>query len=559
MSRSPKRALRSEILPVSSSAKRAALYLRVSTGRQAEGQVSLPSQRELAMRYCADRGWPVVAEFVDAGLSGRDDHRPQLRAMLDAAQAADRPFDLIVVHAFSRFFRDSVSMELTIRRLRKVGVEIVSITQPSGPDPSQQMVRQIIGLFDEYTSHENGKNVSRAMAENARQGFHNGTTPPLGYVAVEAERRGAKIKRRLAIHPVEAETVRLIFQLYVLGDHQTGTAPLGIKEIAKWLNERGHRTKRGGAFGVGPTHTILTNPIYIGEGRYNLRDSRSGTRRPDHEVITYQVPPIIDRDLFEKVQAKRAAHHPRVTAPRVASPAMLLTGIAVCAECGAGMTQRTGTSRSGRIYHYYCCAGRAQKGPSACRGTSVRMSALDSAVLSTLRDQLLQPDRLAAVLSGILDRRAARISAIDTRLFALQREAQEAEDKLARLYRLVEDGTVGVDDILKQRLEALKSVRTKARAALDHARSLAGAVTSVDADKIARFASAMGQFLADESNPALKAYLRTIVGQVVVGVEKIRIIGSKEMIAAAIAGQNTNVPGVRSFVPKWRARKDSNL
>ena len=54
-------------------------------------------------------------------------------------------------------------MELCIRKLRKHGVEVVSITQPTGDDPSQQMMRQIIGIFDEYTSRENGKNVMRAM------------------------------------------------------------------------------------------------------------------------------------------------------------------------------------------------------------------------------------------------------------------------------------------------------------------------------------------------------------------------------------------------------------
>lgn len=54
-------------------------------------------------------------------------------------------------------------MELTIRKVRKHGVEVVSTTQPTGNDPSQEMMRQIIGIFDEYTSKENGKQVTRAM------------------------------------------------------------------------------------------------------------------------------------------------------------------------------------------------------------------------------------------------------------------------------------------------------------------------------------------------------------------------------------------------------------
>lgn len=86
-------------------------------------------------------------------------------------------------------------MELTIRKLRKHGVEVVSVTQPTEDDPSQILVRQIIGAFDEHISREISKNTTRAMGESARQGFWNGATPPLGCRIVEAERRGQKIKR----------------------------------------------------------------------------------------------------------------------------------------------------------------------------------------------------------------------------------------------------------------------------------------------------------------------------------------------------------------------------
>lgn len=58
-----------------------------------------------------------------------------------------------------------------VRRLAKVGVKLVSITQELCDDPAQVMMRQVIALFDEYQSRENGKHVLRAMKENARQGL----------------------------------------------------------------------------------------------------------------------------------------------------------------------------------------------------------------------------------------------------------------------------------------------------------------------------------------------------------------------------------------------------
>jgi hypothetical protein len=66
--------------------------------------------------------------------------------MPEQARDSARRFDVICVHSFSRFYRNG--MEMTIRQLRNCGVEVVSVTQPTGDDPSQQLMRQIIGIFD---------------------------------------------------------------------------------------------------------------------------------------------------------------------------------------------------------------------------------------------------------------------------------------------------------------------------------------------------------------------------------------------------------------------------
>ena len=189
----------------------------------------------------------------------------------------------------------------------KAGVEVVSVTQPTGDDPSQALMRQIIGIFDEYTSRENGKNVTRSMRESARQGFWNGATPPLGYRIVEAERRGAKIKKKLAIDPVEAELVRLIFKLYAEG-HE-GSGPLGVKDTTKWLNARGYRTRKGATFGVGPLHGILTNRCYAtGKWPYGRRNSRTGGLNNPADIVEIDVPVIVPLHLFEQVQEIGRAH-----------------------------------------------------------------------------------------------------------------------------------------------------------------------------------------------------------------------------------------------------------
>ena len=131
-------------------AVRAALYLRVSTGRQADNDLSIPDQRRQANGYCASRGWEIVADYVEPGASATDDRRPEFQRMIDAATAKPPAFDVILVHSFSRFFRDQFQLEFYVRRLAKNGVRLVSITQELGDDPMSNMIRQIMALFDEY-------------------------------------------------------------------------------------------------------------------------------------------------------------------------------------------------------------------------------------------------------------------------------------------------------------------------------------------------------------------------------------------------------------------------
>ncbi len=447
-------------------------------------------------------------------------------------------------------------MELAIRKLRKHGVEVVSVTQPTGDDHSRELMRQLIGVFDEHTSREISKNTTRAMRELAKQGFWNGATPPLGYKIVEAEHRGQKIKKKLDIDDVEAETVRLIFRLYLEGDGTTG--PLGVKETTKWLNSHGYRTRRGSTFGVGPVHKILTNACYsTGLWPYGKRDSRNGGQHDPSTIVEIPVPVLIEPEVFQRTQAKLGQNNPRTTPPRVVNGPSLLTGIAVCASCGAGMT-RTGTVRRGKSYSYYSCAGCQQKGKSVCKGRHIPAAVLDGIVLSNLKQRLLTPDRLAALLRHWLTVRQPRPRPWIAGSLALQREVTDCDERLRRLYRSIEDGIVELDDMLRERTATLKSERERAKAALDRARAQCGTVTTIDSAKIDAFARLMNEKLDTGDTNARKTYIRSIIDTIEVDDNAIRIIGSKDVLQAVIAGKQTANGNVRGFVRKWRARRDSN-
>jgi site-specific DNA recombinase len=72
--------------------------------------------------------------------------------------------------------------------------------------------------------------------------------------------------------------------------------------------------------------------------------------------------------------------------------------------------------------------------------------------MSNLVDRLFEPTRLADILSALVGRRADKADAVNGRLMQLQREVTDADDKLKRLYKLVEDGATEIDDVLKDPL-----------------------------------------------------------------------------------------------------------
>ena len=543
-------------------AQRAALYLRVSTTRQAEHDVSIPDQRRQGEAWCASHGYQLTETYVEAGASATNDKRPEFQRMIEAGTSKPAPFDVVVVHSFSRFFRDHFELEFYVRKLAKNGVKLVSITQEMGDDPMHVMMRQIMALFDEYQSKENAKHVLRAMKENARQGFWNGALPPVGYRIVAAEQRGSKTKKKLGIDPLHADTVRMIYRLFLEGDGTVG--PMGVKAIASYLNERRFFTRDGGRWGLAQIHTILTRTTYIGEHRFNTRSHKDRVKKEASEVAIMAVPPLIDRETFDAVQARLKARQPMVTPSRVSSGPTLLTGICFCAKCGGAMTLRTGKGSTGALYRYYTCSTKARQGNTGCKGRTISMDKLDDLVASHMEERLLQPKRLKTILANLLDRREDRAERRRQHLAELHKRITETDQRLGRLYDAIEGGMVDKDDmVLKDRIAGLKAIRDQATADAERTQATLDSAggESISLDMIDDFSRTARESLRLESGGYRRDHLRAFAQRVEVADDEVRIMGSKsELLRALVAASSVESAafGVRSSVLKWRARRDSN-
>ncbi|SEG28112.1 hypothetical protein [Bosea lathyri] len=91
-------------------------------------------------------------------------------------------------------------------------------------------------------------------------------------------------------------------------------------------------------------------------------------------------------------------------------------------------------------------------GKAACKSRSIAMDRLDTLVTDHLVERLFQPARLTELLASTLGRRSRQAVEVDQRITTLQSDLTKAEDKLKRLYRMVEDGLTELDDILKDRI-----------------------------------------------------------------------------------------------------------
>ncbi|MGH8058821.1 MAG: recombinase family protein [Candidatus Entotheonellia bacterium] len=126
--------------------KRAALYARVSTQNSQHPEMQLAELRS----YCERRGWQVVDEFVDTGVSGAKERRPALDRLL--SHCRKRLVDAVVVYRYDRFARSLRQLVNALEEFRALGIDFVSLHE--GVDTSTPNGRLVFGIFASIAEFE---------------------------------------------------------------------------------------------------------------------------------------------------------------------------------------------------------------------------------------------------------------------------------------------------------------------------------------------------------------------------------------------------------------------
>ena len=125
---------------------RAAISARVSTNN---GQDPGMQTRELR-EYCQRRGWEIEGEYVDVGVSGAKERRPQLDVLLVACRK--RRVDAVVVYRYDRFARSLRQLVNALEEFRSLGIEFISLHE--GVDTSTPNGRLVFGIFASIAEFE---------------------------------------------------------------------------------------------------------------------------------------------------------------------------------------------------------------------------------------------------------------------------------------------------------------------------------------------------------------------------------------------------------------------
>lgn len=344
--------------------KIAAAYIRVSTDDQTE--LSPDSQIKVVREFAKQKGYLIPKEYIfrDDGISGRKaSKRPEFNHMIAVAKQTPSPFSAIMVWKFSRFARNQEEAIFYKGMLKKRGIDVISTSEPIIDGPFGSLIERIIEWFDEYYSINLSTEVKRGMTEKVSRGGAV-SIPAFGYDIVD---------KKYQVNPINAPIVQRIFIKYLNG--------VGCRAIANELNDLGIKTTRGNNWENRTIEYILRNPVYIGKIRWNpKRRTRRNYDDKDIMIVDGIHQPIIDTDLFDKVQKKldenKAKYRPYIT-DRQNGKEYMLKGLVKCSNCGATMSMSCNGLQCIKYAHGTCNVSH-----------SIQVNRLNEVVINAIDDTL---------------------------------------------------------------------------------------------------------------------------------------------------------------------------
>ncbi|MGN0814822.1 MAG: recombinase family protein [Candidatus Coproplasma sp.] len=408
------------------------LYMRLSRDDEKSGEsVSIENQRVILYKFVAERGGNIVDEYIDDGWSGTDFNRPDVMRLLEDAKTGK--IDTIIVKDLSRFGRNYIQVGQYVDYIFPAyGIRFIALSDnvdTADRSSTAMDMMPIMNVFNEWHAANTSKKIRAVQAANQRAGKYTNWEYPFGYKA------GTDDCRTAVIDEQAAKTVRRIYEMRAQG--------ASARRIVRTLTDEGipnpsaYYTRLDGQkwnrncsdnWSTRTVMWILTNPVYTGKTVQHKTTRISYKNRkvvavPESEWIVKENAhqPIISRKLWDKVQTVNNSVS-RGKADK-SDNVHIMSGLLVCADCGAKMKIKYTKCKGERSY-YFVCRTYTDLGKKYCTSHYVSEQKIESIVLQDIR----------SMLSGIkIDEAKARERFIRNKERSNERNRYSDERKLKAL------------------------------------------------------------------------------------------------------------------------------
>ncbi len=448
---------------------RVAAYCRVSTEQeeqQSSYQVQIAYYTDLINRK---KEWSLVGIFADEGISGtQTKNRTEFKRMIRMCK--NKKIDLVITKSISRFARNTVDCLEYVRQLKDLGIGVIFEKENINTlTMTSEFMIALYGSFAQAESESISKNVSWGKEKAYREG-----KVQFQYKHLLGYKRGDDGEPEIV--PDEAETVRLIFKLFLDG--------YSMKEIAITLKSLGKLNKYGDVEWRSNTISrILQNEKYVGDALLQKTFTvdcithkivKNHGERPMYLVTDHHAP-IVDRDTFNRVQqelarrsSKRKISDKTVTEQGKYSSKYALSELLICGHCGTPYRRTTWSAR-GKKQIVWRCISRLEHGKKYCPDSpTIKEESLHKAIIHAINNYYSCRNDIARILKAnigtVLECQGQEeIISIENRLKEIDQARNDLvsliasggcdEDKLdSEFSRLYQE-----EQQLSERLEMLKS------------------------------------------------------------------------------------------------------
>ncbi|MDO4269743.1 MAG: recombinase family protein [Eubacteriales bacterium] len=462
------------------------LYYRLSRDEDEELN-SLTNQRKIIYDYAMAQGYEVVGESFDDNVSGMHFNRAGIDKIYDAVEAGG--IDAVLVKDLSRLGRHRTQTALFIDYLREHDVRVLSATENIDTfDENDDLIIGFKGLMNDFYARDGSRRVRTGLRMKQKEGMV--IIPPFGYFK-------DKNTRQIVIVEQAAETVRLIFSLYMSGH--------GFKSIAKTLNGQRRKTpsqtqmellrkrppnthsgiRKKYLWDAAMVKRILCDEIYTGTliCHKSERSKINKTFRLTNAAEQFRhegfLPAILSKELWEQAQlllSERKTSHARAGSKHAL---LRYGGLLRCRDCGRTLVGKRIQLKGGERVEYRCDTYH-RYGKEHCSAHTVQEGLLDALITDELKackrmyqanwdalDCLIArwtpSQTMAREQTGKL---ATRISSIEEELEVILMERIRDKANAERYNRMIEKREAEIAVIKKQiaELESVEEVLRKRQA-----------------------------------------------------------------------------------------------